>query len=186
VLELGCGDGGNLIPMAFNLPGSEFVGVDLAPSAIKVGADKAARIGLTNITLRPLDILDFDSSLGEFDYIIAHGVYSWVPHAVREKVLSICRTHLTSQGVAYISYNALPGGHIRQMMREMMQYHTRDIHDPQERIQQSRALLKFFADSELKPDAYRVIIKDETENTNSRSDASLLHDNLSESRVAVC
>jgi SAM-dependent methyltransferase len=135
VLELGCGDGGNLIPMAFSLPGSEFVGVDLAPSTIKVGADKAARLGLTNISLRPLDILDFDLSFGEFDYIIAHGVYSWVPHEVREKVLAICRTHLAPQGVAYISYNAFPGGHIRQMMREMMQYHTRDILDPQERIQ---------------------------------------------------
>lgn len=180
VLELGCGNGGNLISMAFGLPGSEFVGVDLSNSAIKVGTEKAVRVGLTNITLRALDILDFDPSYGEFDYIIAHGVYSWVPHAVREKLLAICATHLAPQGVAYISYNALPGGRIRQMLREMMQYHTRHILDPQERIQQARALLTFLANSDLKPQAYQEVIKDEIKGTDKRSDASLLHDDLSE------
>src|SRR6476661_8295153 len=84
VLELGCGDGGNLIPMAFGLPESRFTGVDLATTAIARGQQLIDQVGLANIRIQNADLMDLDSGFGEYDYIIAHGLYSWVPPQVRE------------------------------------------------------------------------------------------------------
>jgi len=109
VLELGCCTGANLIPMAYDLPGSEFVGIDLSRRQIDDGRRTIAALSLTNIDLRPGSILDVDESYGTFDYIIAHGVYSWVPAEVREKLLAVCKANLKPDGVAYVSYNTYPG-----------------------------------------------------------------------------
>ena len=79
VLELGCASGGNLIPMAVQLPGSSFLGIDLSVRQIADGKAIVEQLQLRNIELRQMDITAVDSSLGKFDYIIAHGVYSWVP-----------------------------------------------------------------------------------------------------------
>jgi len=125
VLELGCGDGGNLIPMALGLPRSGFTGIDLAGDAIREGCAVVSALGLRNITLRQLDLMEAGPELGEFDYIIAHGLYSWVPPEVRERLLHVCRAHLAPSGVAYVSYNTYPGFHRREMFREMMLYHVR-------------------------------------------------------------
>src|SRR5581483_1825348 len=100
VLELGCAGGGNLIPMAEALPESEFVGIDLSGRQIADGQGIVRALGLRNITLRHASILDVDGLYGPFDYVICHGVFSWVPNAVREKILDICAKHLTPRGVA--------------------------------------------------------------------------------------
>src|SRR5688500_18101200 len=99
VLEVGCTDAGNLLPMAYALPGAHFVGIDLNDRAIEAGRAAITALGLSNITLQACDILEFPANLGAFDYIIAHGVYSWVPAAVREKTLAVCRAHLAPQGI---------------------------------------------------------------------------------------
>ena len=91
VLELGCASGGNLIPMALSLPDAEFVGVDISPRQVEMAGARIERLGLKNARVACLDILDFDEDQGDFDYIIAHGVYSWVPQDVRDKTLRICR-----------------------------------------------------------------------------------------------
>jgi SAM-dependent methyltransferase len=110
VLELGCGTAANLIPMAFHHPESEFVGLDLAERPIAFGRSNISALGLHNITLHLMDLCEANPErLGCFDYIIAHGVYSWVPQSVRERILAISREMLNPQGVAYISYNAYPG-----------------------------------------------------------------------------
>jgi len=118
VLELACADGSNLIPMACALPESVFLGIDLSQRQVKAGQQTIAALGLTNIELRPLDIREVDESFGTFDYIIAHGIYSWVPADVQDRILEICRERLSENGVAYISYNTNPGWRMRGMMRE--------------------------------------------------------------------
>src|SRR5271166_4981750 len=75
VLELGCGDGGNLIPMAMSYPGAAFVGLDLAASVVKHGNELIGELGLGNIALRAADVLDFPADAGEFDFNLAHGLY---------------------------------------------------------------------------------------------------------------
>src|SRR5438132_9429716 len=92
VLELGCGVGSNLIAMAFQLPESEFVGLDLARRPIASGQACAAELGLRNVSLHSMDVCDATAErFGQFDFIIAHGLYSWVPQPVRERILAICR-----------------------------------------------------------------------------------------------
>jgi cyclopropane fatty-acyl-phospholipid synthase-like methyltransferase len=117
VLELACGNGGNLIPMAYALPRSTFVGIDLAAGAIDAGRTVIRRLELRNITLLQQDLRTLPSDFGTFDYIIAHGVYAWVAPPVQDWILAVCRGHLAPQGVAFVSYNAFPGSHLRIMVR---------------------------------------------------------------------
>ena len=180
VLEIGCGDGANLIPMALLLPKSRFVGVDLAVRPIIKGQAMAEALGLGNIALQQLDIMNLSSDFGQFDYMIAHGVYSWVPPAVRDKLLAICKANLKPDGVAYISYNTYPGGHLRQMIREMMLFHVRDVQEPDERIRQSRALISSLAQSKSEPDLYGLILASMGQEIERLEDGSIYHDHLSE------
>src|SRR5688572_8322402 len=91
VLEIACAGGGNLIPMALELPGSEFVGIDLSARQIKQAKETAEQVGLKNIRFEKKDILELNEDFGKFDYIIAHGVYSWVPNAVADRILEVCK-----------------------------------------------------------------------------------------------
>jgi methyltransferase-like protein/ubiquinone/menaquinone biosynthesis C-methylase UbiE len=179
VLELGCGDGVNLISMAHTLPESEFVGMDLAAGPIGEGVRMIADLGLKNIRLENADLMEFRVSGEPFDYIIAHGLYSWVPEPVRDRLLAICEESLAPNGVAYVSYNAYPGCHIRDMTRRMMLYHVRDIAGPREKITQARSLLKFLSTSKGEKDIYRTILEEEYERATERRDDSLYHDDLS-------
>src|SRR5712692_4297077 len=109
VLEIGCATGGNLIPMALSLPGSSFLGIDSSARQIEMGQAAVAAVGLGNVQLRQMDIRQVTPELGEFDYIIAHGVFSWVPKDVRDQLLTICKQNLAPNGVAFVSYNVYPG-----------------------------------------------------------------------------
>lgn len=152
VLELGCGTGGNLLPMAATLPESRFLGVDQSGRQIAMAQQISDLLGLNNVTWQTQSILDLDESLGTFDYIVCHGVYSWVPPAVQEKILALCRRQLAPQGVAYISYNTYPGWHARGMVREMLTYHVQDIREASARVAQARTFLSFLAGAIPDPD----------------------------------
>lgn len=190
VLELGCASGGNLIPMAYSLPEFEFVGIDASKVQIAAGRDMVSGVQkmtknpiLTNISLDHLDILEVDTNLGQFDYIIAHGVYSWVDSQVREKIFEICQQQLNPNGVAYISYNTYPGWHMLEAVRNMMLYHIQKVTDPQARIREARNFLDFLSRSV--PDKYTTYtsflsgyLSYVNESISLRSDASLLHEEL--------
>jgi methyltransferase-like protein/trans-aconitate methyltransferase len=185
VLELGCGDGGNLIPMAFTLPESRFVGIDLAPRPVARGQEMVAELGLSNIDLACEDILKFESR-EKFDYIIAHGVYSWAPAEVRDRLMSLCRELLAPHGVAYISYNTYPGYHLRDLTREMMIFHTRAVEEPAERVNQGLALLqwllhKFPSEEVAQTDLYGALLKEQLELlTGHRHREQIYHDDLAD------
>src|SRR5262245_53595780 len=145
VLELGCARGDNLIPMAYSLPGARFVGIDLSPRQIAEGRAAIAELGLENIELREQSILDLGPDLGTFDFILAHGVYSWVPDPVREKMLRLCAETLAPNGLAHISYNTYPGWHMRSMIRDMMFFRARETAGTRARVHAGRALMKGLA-----------------------------------------
>jgi methyltransferase-like protein/SAM-dependent methyltransferase len=138
VLELGCARGGNLLPMALELPEASFLGVDLSERQIAEARQTAARLGLSNVDLRAMSLTGIDESFGTFDFIVCHGVYSWVPDGVREKILAICSENLAPNGLAYVSYNTYPGWHERGMVRELMLFHTRKTPVPAERLEKAR------------------------------------------------
>jgi methyltransferase-like protein/trans-aconitate methyltransferase len=178
MLELGCGDGGNLIPLAYQYPDSTFLGVDLSARAIEIGQKAVARLGLRNIDLRALDITEMTPDDGQFDYIVGHGVYSWVPPPVRAKMLSIFRTNLSRQGIAYVSYNCHPGSYLRDLARSIMLYHVRDNADPQQRVQQGRTLLQVLAEMSNDKDVYGIVLRSQHERVRKMQEAVLHHDDL--------
>ncbi len=185
VLEVACGDGLNLTSVALSLPDAECIGIDLAAAGIKKGQDRVRRLGLKNIELRQLDLLDVGEDLGRFDFIIAHGIYSWVPAKVRDKLLSICKQNLAENGVAYVSYNTYPGGHMRDLVREMMRFHVSEFDDPRQRVTQARSLIKFIVDAGSEPDLYRMVLQKELDRINEFTDSSLFHDDLGEHNAPV-
>src|SRR5258707_3967292 len=69
VLEIACGNGGNLIPMAFGLPKSDFMGVDLAAKPVEIARERIARLRLKNIRVEQVDLMEIGPDFGEFDYI---------------------------------------------------------------------------------------------------------------------
>ena len=179
VLELGCASGGNLLPMAEALPNSRFVGIDLSPVQIEYAQRIASTLTLRNLQFETLSILDLPEDFGTFDYIIAHGVYSWVPPDVQRAILKLCRKHLAQQGVAYISYNTYPGWHLRQSIREMMRYHVDGIEDPEERIAQAGALLEFLqAGAPTQYGIYQSLLSDEAKRLAMGGPYYLLHEHL--------
>ncbi len=163
VLELGCGNGINLIAIAQSLPHSKCIGIDYSARQIAEGQKVIEVVKLQNISLRHLDILDFDESFGQFDYIIIHGVYSWVPEPVQEKLLSICQQQLTPQGVAYISYNTYPGWHLNQMGREMLQFFHQQQFGETGRVrpEESKQLVKLaWSLNQANPDAFTKTLEE--------------------------
>jgi len=185
VLELGCADGANIIPYAELYPESTFVGVDLSVRQVESGQKSIREIGLTNVTLHHQDILTFDPAGKKFDFIIVHGIFSWVPPAVRERILNICDTSLSDSGIAYISYNALPGWHMRGMIRDMMLFHTQQFGEVQQKINQSRALVKFLVDSvPTENNPYGQFLKNELTSMQGWADGYLRHDFLEEENKA--
>lgn len=186
VLELGCADGSNLLPMAEQHPGATFLGIDASQVQIAAGQQALAAAALTNVELRFQNILDFPAAEGKFDFIIVHGIYSWVPEPVREKILAICQEHLTEHGIAYVSYNALPGWNMRRSLRDMMLFHTRGLAQPQAKVQQARALLKFLADSvPTENNAYGLLLKSELQLVSGMADGHLFHDLLGDVNAPV-
>lgn len=181
VLELGCGNGSNLVSFAYGLPESEFVGIDLAENHIAHGNSVVEHIGLKNLRLIHGDIMEINrATSGEFDYIIAHGLYSWTPKFVREKILAICGELLAANGVAYISYNAFPGCHLRQMMRGMMLYHTNEIESADDKIKESLSFINLLGEFVTDDKTYKQILTDEFHKLTEKPEQVIFHDDLAE------
>lgn len=179
VLELGCATGGNLIPMAMQLPKSQFFGVDLSSKQVEQGNQLVKELKLKNIKIEHKDILGIGGKARKFDYIICHGVYSWVPPDVRDKILTICRDYLSENGIAYISYNTYPGWHMRESIRNMMKYHTAQFEQPQDKINQSRALLRFLVKSvNTENNPYGQHLQNELNLLSKVGDAYIAHEHL--------
>lgn len=126
VLELGATYGGNIISQALFNPDATFVGIELSQEQVEKGNEVIANAGLTNVSLIQSDIASIGSEIGTFDYIIAHGVYSWVDDGVKEALLRLIDEHLAEDGIAYISYNTYPGWHTMDEVRQLMMFSNRD------------------------------------------------------------
>lgn len=149
VLELGASCGGNIVTQALYYPETTFTGIDLSGVQVKHGNDIINAIGLKNVTLLEKDILDIDESFGTFDYIIVHGIWSWVPDVVKDKILSICNVNLSDNGIAYVSYNTYPGWKRLEQLRDIMLYSEKRAKDQDllERTLYTKSVLKMVADT---------------------------------------
>lgn len=185
MLELGAGDGSHLIPLALEQPGAEFVGMDLAGKAVERGRARIRELGLSNITLEQADIASFSPSQ-PFDYIIAHGVYSWVPAPVQTALLALCRRALAPQGLAYISYATYPGCHQREMVRNLMLFHTARLSGPgAELVKEGWEFARFVAKNQTSGEAYGQTIEQELKRMEGHDPGYAFHDDFSEHNSPV-
>lgn len=142
VLELGCAAGNNLIPIAHAFAGAQFLGIDTTETAIREGQARIERFKLSNIRLQTRNLLELERADGPFDYIIAHGLFSWVASDVQERILAVCAELLAPEGIVYISYNAFPGWHLRLLMRELLLFSTDGLTDTTSKIDRARSVAK--------------------------------------------
>lgn len=181
VLELGCSTGGNLVAMAQNNPRSRYVGIDASSRQIAEGWKTVEQLGLGNVQLKHMDILEVGDDLGQFDYIVCHGVFSWVPARVQDKILEICQRQLAPNGVAYISYNTYPGWHIRGIVRDMMFYRGMQFADSATQLAQAKSLVKFVAQASQGADTpYQRLLQSELKHIGQMEDYYLHHEHLEE------
>ena len=178
VLELGCGAGRNLIPMAYGLPDAEFLGIDLAARPVEQGRRLAATLGLANVELLQGDIQNVPTDLGKFDAIIAHGVYSWVAAPVREAMMAILARHLAPAGIAYLNFNAHPGGHLRALPRDMMQYRLAAFDDPEAHGDDALRFVERVVDAQPEGSPYRRVLENELARLERIPISVILHDDL--------
>jgi methyltransferase-like protein len=163
VLELGCNRGLHLIGMAQLYPDAQFVGIDLSESSIARAVELAGALELKNVSFRAMDLTQLSGRAGECDYLIAHGVYSWVPQSVREKLFEICGHVLADNGVAFINYNTYPGAHLRELITGMISIHTAGLDDPVEKVSEGAALVSTVLRALGDESPYAPALKSETE-----------------------
>jgi SAM-dependent methyltransferase len=184
VLEIGAGDGSNLAPVALVYPEARFVGFDLAAEPVRRGIESIDALGLRNIRLFQADILDVDrdGDLGDepFDYIVAQGVYSWVPGGVRDALMRLVRRRLAPGGVAYVSYNALPGDYVRLAIRHDLLFAVRDIPGRTARVEAAMRRLQAWPPASAKQTSFQRALAEEAAVMRRRSAASLAHDELAD------
>jgi len=180
VLELACGDGTNLLPVAAALPNATFVGIDFAARPVARAQRMASDLGLANVRVLQRDLRELPADLGTFDYVIAHGLYSWVPADVRAHVLPLIARHLAPAGVAFVSYNTLPGCHMRRAVWEMLRFHTRQIEDKRAKVTAARSLIALVAAPVVGEDGGVAALRAEVRLAGEGDDGALAHDDISE------
>ncbi|MFO1304932.1 MAG: PqqD family peptide modification chaperone [Burkholderiales bacterium] len=177
VLEVGCSDGANLLPMAVTLPGAHLTGCDISGEAIAAARRGAAALALSNVEFVQADLATLAE--GEpFDYIVAHGVYSWVPASVRDALLSLASRRLARNGVMFVSFNVYPGCHVRQAAWEMLHFHVDHIADPAARLAQARAFAGLLAEPSVAQTETDNLLRHELAKLASQTDSALFHDDL--------
>jgi SAM-dependent methyltransferase len=181
VLDIGCGSGGHIVPLAAALPGGSFFGFDLAATAISAAQSWASEVDVTsNLRLETLDILDFPEDAGEFDYIIAHGFYSWVPGPARDAFWRLVQRHLSPDGIVYVSFNAYPGAMFRHIWRDAGLFHARGIEDPHARTAKAAEMLDLLAGAAKKREPLQSIMDEMRSAIATKGLAWASHDDFGE------
>jgi methyltransferase-like protein/2-polyprenyl-3-methyl-5-hydroxy-6-metoxy-1,4-benzoquinol methylase len=185
ILELGCSDGGNLFRFAELYPKSYTLGVDLSKVEIENGQKILNHLKLKNVDLKAMSITDLDESFGKFDYIICHGVFSWVPDFVKDSILEVSKKLLNKNGLAFISYNTLPGWNMINSVRELMMFHSTNFSEVKEKVTQSRAALSFIQESlEGQKTPHAEFMQEAAKVMAGREDQYIRHEYLAEENKA--
>ncbi len=127
ILEIGSSYGGNLISQALFYPQATFTGIEIAPTQVSVGKTYIDQLGITNLDLLEGDVNESHEHLGTYDYIIAHGFYSWVDEETKDNFLRLCKEHLAENGILYMSYNTYPGWHKMDSVRALLEFANKDV-----------------------------------------------------------
>lgn len=179
VLEIGCAAGGNLIPFAAAHPLARVVGIDLSEVQIEAGRARVRALGLDNLQLIAGDLARADvAALGPFDFVIAHGVYSWVPTEVQDALLAVIRRVLAPGGIAYLSYNTYPGWKTKEVVRDAMMLASGAFTTPDDRVREARGIADFLEEVAPSDSVLSRVLAVSREHALGFGDSYLLHDEL--------
>jgi methyltransferase-like protein/predicted O-methyltransferase YrrM len=179
VLEIGCATGGNIIPFAAAHPQARVVGLDLSPVQVDLGRAKVDALGLDNVEFVAGDLAQMDlTTLGQFDFIIAHGVYSWVPQDVQDALLAALRTMLAPDGVAYMSYNVYPGWKTKEVLRDAMLLASGGTTSPAEKAREARSVVDFLEEVAPSDGVLSRVVAEFRSHSEGFGDSYLLHEEL--------
>lgn len=148
ILELGCATGQNLHSLALLLPNAHLHGVDLSPVQIESARHPLDPLQLHNLTFEARNLLELELEPASFDYILVHGVYSWVPLPVRERILALIQHALTPNGIALVTFNSFPGWHIAGLLRDIVLDLIDTTAAPARQIARTREVLAWIIASE--------------------------------------
>ena len=178
ILDVGCGSGGNLLPMALLWPNSEYVGIDLASGAVAKAQAKAQELGLSNVRFEAADLMELPADFGQFDYIIAHGFISWVPTAVRARLFEVSPRTFDSARRRLHQLQRLPGiARARHVPPDHARTYAR-IADPVKRAEEARSIVQTIAESGVCSDAIQELARSERDIICRKSIGALSHDEL--------
>ena len=175
-LEIGCASGGHIIPLAYASPQAHFTGVDLSPVQIHDGQARVKRLGLHNVDLQCRSLTEIGAADGQFDYIVCHGVYSWVPEPVRQAILRLCRARLAPEGIAVVSYNVLPGWRLFQVVRDSLLLHAGAAESHAGRATRSRQLFDVMQKQAAAGTTYGRVWREEARRMAELPDFYLAHE----------
>jgi SAM-dependent methyltransferase len=175
-LEIGCASGGHLIPLAAAWPQAQFLGVDLSSAQIAAGEERIERLGLANIALRAGSLDEIGGADGIFDFIICHGVYSWIPEPLREDLLRVISERLAPDGVAAVSFNVLPGWRLFQIARDSLLLHAGLQKDARANAAKARELFEALSLESNDSHSYGRFWRDEARRMAAGGDAYITHE----------
>jgi methyltransferase-like protein/SAM-dependent methyltransferase len=179
VLEIGCATGGNIIPFAAAHPQARIVGLDLSQVQVDLASTRAGQLGLDNVKFVAGDIARQDlTALGQFDFIVAHGVYSWVPPEVQDALLAAFRALLAPDGVAYLSYNVYPGWKTKEVLRDAMLLASGGSATPQDRAREARDIVDFLEEVAPGDSVLARVLAEFRAHSEGFGDSYLLHEEL--------
>lgn len=120
-LDLGCGFAHSTVVNAAAFPHAEFHACDFNPAHIEAARRRAARLGAGNVVFHEASFEAlFEQDLPAFDFIVMHGIYSWVDADVRRVVRALISRRLAGEGIVYLSYNCQPGWSAEAPLRKLM------------------------------------------------------------------
>ncbi|MFY2019766.1 methyltransferase domain-containing protein [Achromobacter dolens] len=146
VLAIGCGDGAGLLPFALAHPQAQAVGIDASEALVAQGTAAAQRLGAANLRLYVGEAADIGTQLGQFDYVIVTGLYSYLPAPAQQVLLQACGQLLSPQGILYLDSHVYPGAKSLEVVRDAIMLHGHAAQNDAELRQSATAALSLFKD----------------------------------------
>lgn len=178
ILELGCASGGNIIPLAIYFPNATVVGVDYSAVQVNEGNQQIQALGLKNIELKHMSIADITAEMGAFDYIICHGVFSWISKDIQDHIFRVCSENLSENGLVYISYNTYPGWKTQEILRDAMLFHTRHVKNPAQKVTHSFEMVNYMQEKSHENSIMRFILNDRLPDLKNHAPYYIAHEYL--------
>src|SRR5215813_13052928 len=97
--DLGCGQGLTASILAATHPTGRFCGIDFMAPHIENARAFATECGVKNVEFHATNFSDaVETDFGGFDYIVSHGVYSWVDEQTQSALRRFIDRHLKPGG----------------------------------------------------------------------------------------